>query len=244
MNKKDILLAVVIGGLFYTLGQYVASEPQRVQKEAGAERTIVVQGEGEVQAVPDVARITLGVQTNVMASAQGAIKSLTGKFTAVVEAVKQGGVDDKDIKTTNLTVRPQYDYRDGRRTLRGFAASESVEITIRDLDKISDVIGKTVMEGVNQVGDISFEIDEPDSLQQEAQELAIKKARENAKQLAKALGVRLGNVKTFTESSQGNNQPVFREAMMAVEDNGVEGPPVEAGSQEVVSKVTITYEIK
>lgn len=242
---KLAVIVVVIGGLFYVLGQYIASQPQRVEQEAQAEREITVQGKGEVTSTPDVARITLGVTTGTQSTADRALSILSERFQAVFGAVKQFGVEDEDIKTTNLSIRPVHDFRDGQRTLRGFEASESIQIKIRELGKVGDIIAASTREGVNQAGGISFEIDDPQELQEEAQKKAIDDAQENAEQLAKALGVKLGRVKAFTAAEGQPNVPVFQ-AVSTLESAGDElaGPPVPAGSQDVVATVSITYELK
>jgi uncharacterized protein len=248
LNKKGqtgIIVAVIVGGIFYVFGQYLASQPEQVQQEAAAQRQITVDGRGEIQTVPDVAQISLGVTTGTQPTAEVAMKKLSSSFDAVLKAVKGEGIKAEDIKTINLNINPQYDYRDGRRALRGFEASESIQVKIRDFGKISDVLGKTVLEGVNQVGGVSFIVDDPDQLQEEAQEKAIEDARDNAKDLAKALGVRLGKVKSFTSTKSGGvNPPVFARAELMVAAEEDSGPPVEAGSQEIVATVTITYELK
>lgn len=239
-----VLAAVTIGGIFYLLGQYVASQPQRAEKELEAKREIVVEGRGEVQEKPDVARLTLGVSTGVQPSAKAALDILSKRFDAVVAAVKASGVKEDDVKTTNLSIHPQYDYRDGRQVLRGFEASESIAVTIRDLTKIGDVLAKATIEGVNQAGGISFEIDDPDAIQEQAEEEAIKDARENAERLAKELGVRLGRVKAFAVSSAETPPPPFFAARLEAQGLGGEGPPVPAGTEEIAVTVTITYELR
>jgi uncharacterized protein len=244
-KQIGIIVAVIIGGLFYISGQYLASKPEQVQQEAAAQRQITVTGRGEVQATPDVVQISLGVQTGAQPTAEMAMKKLSSTFDSVLAAVKSEGIKDEDIKTTNLNINPQYDYNNGKRTLRGFEASENIQVKIRDFGKISDVLGKTVLEGVNQVGGVSFAVDDPDELREEAQEKAIEDARENAKQLSKALDVRLGKVKSFTSNQSGGNAPpVYARAELKVAEDFAGGPPVEAGSQEITSTVTITYELK
>lgn len=242
------LAAVVVGGLFYVLGQYVASQPQRIEKEAEANRDVTVQGHGEVTAKPDVARITLGVTTGTQPTAKVALDLLSRRFTDVVNAVKALGVKEEDVKTTNLSINPQYDFREGRQAIRGFEASESIQVTIRDLGKIGDVLAKTTLEGVNQASGITFEMDDPNTLQREAQEKAIKNARENAEQLAKALGVRLGRVKTFhaTGSAPPYPPPFLAEARGLALDRLPEAPapPVPPGTQDISATVTIIYELK
>ena len=241
-----LLAAVIVGGLFYVVGQYVASQPQRVQQEAEAKREITVAGRGEVHAKPDVARLTLGVQTGVQPNAKEALEILSRKFNAIVAAVKAIGVKDDDVKTTNLSLSPQYDYLEGRQVLRGFAASESIEVKIRDLGKIGEVLQKTTIEGVNQASGISFEIDELKAAQDEAESMAIKDARDNAQRLAKTLGVGLGRVKTFSVSSAPSPPgPIFAYAEREAAGTGGPGaPPVPQGIEDVVVTVTITYELR
>src|SRR5687768_3448816 len=108
MMDNRILIPVVIGGLFFVAGQFIASQPQRAEQEVAAQREITVQGTGKVTAVPDVAIITLGLTTGPRATAEEATNALTEQFTAIVEAVQDLGVKEEDITTTNLSVNPQY----------------------------------------------------------------------------------------------------------------------------------------
>lgn len=239
------LMIVVIAGLFYVLGQYVSSQPQRLEKEAELKREITVNGNGEVQGKPDVARLLLGVQTGPQPSAKGALDSLSRRFNAIVAALKALGIKEEDIKTTNFSMNPQYDYQNQPAHIRGFEASEYVQVTVHDLDTIGEIIAKTTLEGVNQIGGVTFEIDDPDALQTEAQEKAIEDARKHAEQLAKALGVRLGRVKTFSVSSPNSPIPIFAErAVDAAGGAAPVAPPVPVGTSEITATVTITYELK
>lgn len=239
---RRLLVPVVVGGLLYVAGQYVASQPQRVEQEAESMREITVTGRGEVTTRPDVALLTLGVQTGVQPTAETALGILSDRFERVVGAVTAAGVDEDDVTTTNLSITPLYDYRDGRQTLRGFEASESVRVKIRDLSSVGDVLARTTGEGVNQAGGLVFQVDDPAQLQLDAQKLAITDARENAKQLADALGVRLGRVKTFSASGSGGEPPIpFAVAERAAADGSLAGPPVPSGTQDITSTVTVTF---
>lgn len=244
MRRTDLFGIVVIAGVLYVAGQYVASEPMRAAQEVEANREITVSGTGEIQARPDIASLSLGMTTGVQPDAETALRLLSKQFDSIVSAVKASGIGEEDIKTTNLSVRPVYDYTDGRQNIRGYEASESLKLTIRDLGSIGDVLARTTLEGVNQVGGISFDIDDPDDLQAQAQDKAIADAQNNAKQLAEALGVRLGDVKSFSASSGDiSPPPVFARAQLS-EEVGFAGPPVESGSQDVVVNVSVTYEIR
>lgn len=239
-----VLAVVVVGGIFYMLGQYIASQPQRVQQETEAKREIAVQGQGEVEARPNVATVTLGVQTGPQTSAKIALDLLTQKFNAVVKAVKGLDVKDEDIKTTNLSVNPVYDYSNGRQTVRGFEASESITVKIRDLDAIGQVVAVSTAEGVNQVGGVTFEIDDPAAVEAEARAKAIADARQNAQALAKELDVNLGRVKAFSATRDTPPGPVFEKATLEAVGGDAAAPVVPAGSTTVSAQVTITYELR
>lgn len=246
VTTTTLLIAVIAAGALYVVGQYVGSEPQRVTQEQAAEREITVTGHGEVQTKPDVVRLTLGVQTGPQATATQALTLLTQRFTNVANALKTLGVLDDDIKTTNLSIQPTYDYAEGRQTLRGFEASESVIVTIRDLNRIGEILGRTTTEGVNQAGGITFEVDKPEKRTQEAQVAAIKDAHTKAQDLSQALDVRLGSVKKFSASATPTTPPVFfgGAAELKADAAGRANLPVAGGTQDITSDVSITYELR
>ena len=155
---------LVLGGLFVT-GKYI--------EVRGYERTMIsVDAEGKVVAVPDIALLEFGVQTGRQKTAQEALQMLSQKMSAVVAALKTQNVADKDITTQSLWLNPSYDYdKDGKRIDRGFEAGQNVQVKIRNLDKIGDILGTAVSKGANQVGGISLTIDDPNILRQRAREL-------------------------------------------------------------------------
>lgn len=247
MNEKHLFTAVLIGGLLYVGGQYVASQPQHIQKETEANREITVMGTGKVQTKPDIAQYSLGVTTGPQSTAAIAMKILTDKFNGVLTAVKSQGVKADDIKTTNLSINPVYDWSNGRQTLKGFEASENIEIKIRDLNKVGDILAQSAVQGANQAGNLQFTIDDPEKLQTEAQKNAITDAQDKAKELTKSLGVSLGRVKTF--SSTASSPDVYRSfsntvPMAAGGLDAAKAPEVPTGTQEITANVTIVYELK
>lgn len=138
-------------------------------------------------------------------------------------------------------MNPSYDFPTGR-TLRGFEANEMVTVTIRDLERVGEVLTQATAAGANQAGGVSFEVDDPTALQEQAQTKAIQDAREKAERLAKTLGVRLGSVKSFKAEGTPSEPPVFARAEAAM--GGDTKLPVPTGTQELRSTVTITYELR
>lgn len=244
ISRHPLLIAVIVGGLFYLAGQYLASQPQRLQQEVEAGREITVQGTGEITAQPDIAKLTLGVNTGAQSTAAAAEQQLESKINAVIASIKAQGIAEEDIKTTNLSLNPIYDFIEGRRVDRGFEANQMVEVKIRELDTVGAVLSAATGEGVNQAGNIQFEIDDPAQFRQQAQEKAIAQARANAEDLAEALGVRLGDVKNFSSQIDSpTDPPIFARAELATDQalGGVETP---AGTQDVTATVEITYQIR
>ena len=236
-----IVVALVAGGLYVT-GKYVETRHMD-------QFTISVSGDGKVSAAPDIASLTFGVQTGRQKTADGAMKMLTDYMTAFIEAVEQVGVEEKDIRTQHLSLNPAYDWDEGKRVERGFEATQSLVVKVRDLDNITNVLDAAVKAGANQAGSVRFTIDDPDVLKENARAAAIKDAKMKAKKLAGDLGVRLGTLQGFwEEQGYGGPQPMMMRAEAMDLGVGVAGgpvaPPLPAGEQEVVVRVNLTYKIK
>lgn len=235
-----LLLAVVIGGGFYVYGKTIETRDKMTPA------TISVSGEGKVSGTPDIGLLTLGVQTGRKTTAKEASASLSKSMNAVFDAVQKAGIDKKDITTEQFSLNPSYDWTTGTQTLKGYEATESLQVKVRNLDTISDVLGAATNAGANQAGDVSFTIDDPEKLRAQARSAAISQAKQKAQTLAQELGMSLGKITAFTEG--GNVQPpvpIYRnEAMMAVGGAADKSAPLPSGQQDIVSDVTITYELQ
>ncbi|MFA6306261.1 MAG: SIMPL domain-containing protein [Patescibacteria group bacterium] len=204
-----------------------------------------ITGEGKVTGVPDIAKIQLGysVEKPTVAAAQ---KDNSDKMNAMIDKLKKDfQIDVKDIQTANYYISPQYDWNDSKQTLRSYLVSQSLNVKLRQMDKVSKIIEAAGSIGLNQVGNLSFEIDNPEKLKQEAREKALAQAKEKAEALAKVVGVKLGKVISFSESAN-DSQPVPLYAMdkaAAGMGGGGTAPAVEAGSNEITIFATVQYEI-
>ncbi|MFA6409950.1 MAG: SIMPL domain-containing protein [Candidatus Buchananbacteria bacterium] len=219
---------------------YIGRENQQIY-------TISISGEGKVNATPDIAQISLGLQTEKIEVAQ-AQKENTEKMNNIIKEIKAMGVEAKDIATENYSIYPRYDWTSGRQVLKGYQVSQNVTVKIRDLAKIGDIVDKAGKLGANQVGSLSFTIDEPEKLKQQAREKALVNAKEKAEALAKIAGVKLGKLVAFTETSSGGVTPVYRDyAMKSLDAVGageaMPAPQIEAGSQDIIIDVMVTYEV-
>lgn len=204
---------------------------------------ISVEGEGKVLAVPNVALINVGVDTENK-EIPLAQNENTKKMNKIIDYLQKNNIRKGDIKTVSYNIYPQYDYLDKGRVLKGYKVSHSIQIKIRDLSIIGKILDFVAKAGANNIGNIVFKIDDPKKLIAEAREKAIKNAKNIASILAKELGVKLGKIISYNESHGGQNPPpVFIKSNVMGAPNQEFSPSVEKGSQEIKVFVNIDYEI-
>ncbi|MBU4512820.1 SIMPL domain-containing protein, partial [Patescibacteria group bacterium] len=139
--------------------------------------TITISGEGKVTAIPDIATFSIGVISEDK-EVMPAQTENTEKMNAIIDELKKLGVEAEDMKTTQYNIRPAYDWTSSRgQVLRGYQVSQTVTVKIRDLDKVGEIIGKAGTLGANDVSGLTFTIDEPEKLRQQAREEALLAAK-------------------------------------------------------------------
>lgn len=222
-----------------------------------ATNTITVSGEGEVFAVPDLATFSVTVLEEAK-EVRPAQDAATKKSNDIIAYLKKEGVEEKDIKTADYSVYPQYDYlqaetcRDGycppgRQQLRGYQVSMTLTVKVRDTEKAGDLLSGVGGLGASSVSGLSFTIDDEDALQAEARQKAIDDARGKAEELANQLGVSLVRVVGFSESGVYPPMPyaygMGGDVAMARTEKAI-APELPVGENKIVSNVSVTYEIK
>ncbi|MFL1874238.1 SIMPL domain-containing protein, partial [Hansschlegelia beijingensis] len=159
------------------------------------EPSVSVVGEGSVSAVPDLAMVTSGVVSRAPTAA-AALKANAAAMTKVMAALKDAGVEERDIATSGLSVQPQYDYGDGSapRTpkLVGYEVRNAVTVRSRALDKIGDLIDSLVTAGSNQIENLAFEVSDRSEKLDGARREAMADARRKAEIYAAGVGASLG----------------------------------------------------
>ena len=216
--------------------------------------TVTVQGDGQATLPPDVAKISFTVD-NTSATVAQAQDATTKQANAVIEFVKKHGVDDKDVKTLSYNISPQYSYPNPCQQgmmcpeyyrapkITGYQVSETIQITMRDLSKVGEMLGGLGSLEVQNVNGPAFALDDSTAGYSAARADAINKAKSQAKTLADQLGVRLGKIVNFSESSGGYQYPMmYGLGGGASEKSAV--PDVPAGENTYNASVSITYEIR
>ncbi len=253
MRLITILLVIAIAfGLVKVTAQIKSLS--YIGKPTATPDVITVSGKGEVVVAPDIATFSFGVTEEAVTVGEAQKKS-TDKIDAILASIKKGGVEDKDIKTVSYNIYPRYEYHNatmytsGTQYLAAYVVSQTVEVKVRDLTKAGGLLSGIGEYGATNISGLAFSIDEQDKVIRDARADAIKDAREQAEVLARALGVNLGRITSFYESTPYQPYPIYyaKDSMSSVGMGG-DAPRVEAaipaGENKITSNVTITYEIK
>ena len=202
-------------------------------------RTVTVTGTGIATAPADTAEITIGVVSQDETASE-ALAENTEAMSEVIEQLKKEGVEGKDIQTSNFSVGPIYARQKGAEApkITGYRVTNTVNITVRKIRSLGEVLDKVVASGSNQISGVRFSVDEPAKLLDEARKEAMKNAAEKAKLLAKAADASLGKALKIQE----NYGPQPRPMMTRVEARSRD-VPIEPGEQTIRAQVTVTWQL-
>ena len=206
-----------------------------------------VTGSGKVTVVPDTGQIELGITTTAadVKTAQNQANVVIKKITS---DLKNLGLPEKDIKTSNYSIYPQYDYQPGgANRIKGYQVSANLSVTIRSLDLINKVIDTASTDGANSVSAVQLTVDETrqKELLQEARKQAVADAKSKAESLSHAAGLSLGRLVNVSESTPNYPRPYLMSAdMMAVKSGTGEPTQIQPGSTDITSSVTLSYETR
>ena len=205
--------------------------------------TIMVSAQADVRIAPDIATINAGVVTQAD-TADAAMNDNRAKMNAVFEALKKAGIADKDMQSAGITINPQYRYAENQPpVVTGYQASNTVNVTLRDMTAVGGVIDALVSQGVNQLNGPTFDVEDKDSALNEARTKAVGKARDRAKLYADAAGVKITRLKNLSEQSMMSPQTPYPMMRMAAMDSAGSSTPVAPGEVMLSVTISMTYEI-
>lgn len=237
----------IIAGIFLLVGAtywYVYNYSYNIH--AASYRTFVVNGEGKVNAIPNVFIFNVGL-INEGTDLSNLQRENSEKMNKIINYFKNEGVESKDIETIQYNLSPKYD-KDGKNII-GYRIEQTVSVKVRNLEKVSKLLKGAIENGANYVNNLNFTFDDEIKLklENEAREKAIKEAKEKALAIAKSAGFKLGRLVTVYEFT-----PPFYEIPPVKSigfggEGGIMGlpePKVEPGSKEIKVQINLTYEIK
>jgi uncharacterized protein len=254
LNRGLATLALI--GLVVALGAYAYYTMQQSKYLYTGPTTISVMGEGEAVGVPDIGKFTFSVTESGKEAAAAQEASAT-KINSIIAALKEAGVEEKDIKTEYYNMYPKYKYEQapcpygsycpGEQVQDGFEVTQTIAVKVRQLDKSGALLALAGDKGATNISSLEFTIDDPQTLKEQARSKAIANAKEKAKVLAKELDVRLIKMVGYYED-EGVVSPyaygMGGDMMMKAESASFEAPQLPTGENTTNSKVTITYQVK
>ncbi len=220
--------------MFYYNYPYMNRKKLKKHKD----RLITVVGIGKVEVEPDIIVINMGVTTQDTDVVKAQDDNKT-KMNKVIDGLRRDGVSQNDIKTTQFSVTPRYNYVDGKQEFIGYVVNNVIQVTVRDMDQVGMIIENALKNGVNNQRGLNYTVSEPEIYYEEALELAVINAREKAQNIAMTLqsNINMRPIKVIEKTNRDQISP--REGQYMVVDGGV---PVRAGTMQIVAKVEATFE--
>jgi uncharacterized protein len=219
----------------------VTLTPAAAQTVQRPHNLITVSGQGEVTVTPDLAVLNAGVTTTGK-TGQAASEANAKVMTAVMAALKSLGIEEKDIQTSRLSLMPVRDRVGNEIRITSFQASNKVNVEIRDLGKIADVVDRIVGAGANDIGGLQFTVASPSKPLDQAREAAIADAKRKAELYARAANVKLGGPISITEQGASPPRPMMYMRSAAAAEAA--STPISVGDEVLRVTVTVSYELQ
>lgn len=211
-------------------------------------REITVSGQGKSYVVPDIALVNLGITTEGKKS-EDVVKENNEKMNAITKAMKDLGIADADIKTTNYNLSPKYNWTEAKGSfIDGYTLSQTIQLKIRNFDKVGETLQKATSLGANTIDQVQFTVEDTEKVKAEAMKEAVAKAKEKAQNIANASGLKLGRLVSVYEDTSGayTPQPYYgvAEGKGGGSDVSIPTPEIQPGQQEIDVTMSLTYRVK
>lgn len=218
---------------------YLAALVVALTAAVSAQASVTVNGSGQIIVKPDVAHVSVGVNTNGKTAAS-ASEANNAAMKALFDRLKQLGLSDRDVQSISYHVGPLYrTLKDGTRELIGYEVRHLLRVTVQKIDDTGKVVDELVQAGANDVQNVTFAVKDNEKLMDEARRKAVADARRKAELYAAAAGAQLGKVVSISEL--GAYAPVFRSF---AREEMIPGVPFATGEQPVSVNVTVVFELQ
>jgi len=253
-----MLVSTIFIVILSVLAVFATIMISRASDSTRYENTVNVSGYGEVDATPDIAMISFTVEEEGK-EAKAVGEEVNKKMVKILDELESLDIDEKDIKTQSFNVQPKYEYRSNskvegyyppqNRVQVGVIVSQYVSVKVRETDNAGSVIAAVNNYDVKYLNGPSFQIDDIESVREEAKSLAIEDAKEKAKKLAKDLDARLGDLISYHENGGGYPRPYMVKTSsfdMGIEESAASSidPVLPVGENTISANVTLIYELK
>ncbi len=229
-----------------TIGRVAAQDTTTVTTTEASPTVLTVSGHGTVKVEPDTASVSFGVTIDdeTLSTAQA---EATETMAAIIATVTGAGVEERDIQTVDFSVTIVYDYDDDGTVsgIIGYQVSNTVNVTVRDLDALGGILDAVVASGANNVYGVSFFVNDATAAASLARTAAVEDAMTKANEIAAATGLQVSRVASISEQTSVPPTPI--DYYPAPSDDMAEGSassvPVQAGSTEITSDIDVTFEL-
>jgi len=216
--------------------------PTYITSNSVQQPSISVSATGTSNVAPDRAIVTAGVVQQGK-TARDAMIGNASLMTAVFDELEAAKIPKKNITTSQLSLQPQYDYRDRRKpTITGYEARNTVTVKSDDIEQVGPMLDALVRAGVNNINQVQFTIKDPKSARDDAREAAIVEAKAKAESMASAAGVKLGTLLSINEGGGARPQPIMMQAARAEFESVA--TPISAGEQTLSVTVNLKYALE
>ena len=243
-------IALVIAGAWFgqsampQLGAIsVSAEAQPTSTTATLPRTVTVVGEGKVSLEPDIAQATIGIETTG-ATVKLATAEETEIMEAIIAALLEVGVETKDIQTSGYSVWAERDRDPSTGELRTptYRVTNSVSVTVRDLDSVGDVLDAAIEAGANTIHGVTFGFDDAQAQESLARKKAAADALSRAQELAELHGLEVGEVLSISEVvTNGVYASNFRGAEYSAMSYGGGSSTISPGELDLSLRLQVVY---
>ena len=205
---------------------------------------VVTSGEAEVKRAADRAWVTINVESRARDPKEAQSANIQA-MNAVMQKLKSLSLGADAIRTTGVELNAEFDYANGRQTLRGYVARNTIEVRVDDIAKVGEVISASVGSGATAIGGLRFDIKERAAAEREALRMAVENARARAEAAASGAGMRVDRVMRIEDQRIAPPEPRPMMAMRTMEaQQGMPDTPVTPGNLTIRATVTVTAAIK
>jgi len=243
MRTKSMIVSII---LLAAVALSACAPSGIAANPAAPQRTLNVNGAGQVSLTPDIAYIYVGVHTE-NASASDAMTENNSRTQVMIDALKKAGIDEKDIRTTNFSIWQQdkYDPLTGQPSgVKVYSVDNTVYVTVRKLESLGSLLDTLVKAGANNINSIQFDVADKTAAIKQARDAAVQDAKTQAQELAAVAGVTLGEI-TSVSFYEATPSPVM-DGFGKGGGGGAEAAavPIQPGQMTLTVTVSMTYEIK
>ncbi len=240
--RTFVIATLVLLLALFAIKYFDISYPLSVTSRSASGELSVV-GEGKVEVIPDSSSVQAGITVSNATTIDAAQKTINDTNNKIVDALVKLGIPKKDIKTSNYSVTPNYQFEGGRNNINGYNGNATLSIKVKQIDLLPTVIEEVTKNGANQIYGTSYNIENPQKYREEARNKAIQNAREQAQKLASSLGLKLGKITNIAESSP-TSPILIRDSAPLGLGKGGGTPDLQPGSETITSTVTLYFEKK